>query len=182
MKSHFTLSTSAAGLNYIRDGTTLSREAKIPLTFGRGFSSISMFQGKKLLEYMDSVCLRVCVSVSVCLFLSVSVCVYYTLLSLVGNSGRLYPGKTTAAARAALSSPTSACWVFSCFRNPPNFDTDYRSITCVVIILLRAYTHGSLAHRQRVSTTFLTRENSLNFSCAPDGTRTSVNMNLSPTL
>ena len=35
-------------------------------------------------------------------------------------------GKDTAAARAALPSPTSACWVFSCFRIPPNCDMDYR--------------------------------------------------------
>ena len=45
-----------------------------------------------------------------------------------GNFGPPYLGKATAAARgAALPSPTSACWVFSCFRiHPPNSDMNYR--------------------------------------------------------
>ena len=37
------------------------------------------------------------------------------------------PYLAKAAAREALPSPTIACWVFSCFRNPPNSDyMDYR--------------------------------------------------------
>ena len=40
--------------------------------------------------------------------------------------GPPYLGETTAATRAVLPSPTSACWVFSCFRNPSNSDMDYR--------------------------------------------------------
>ena len=28
-------------------------------------------------------------------------------------------------------SVSKACWVFSCFRNPPNSDMDYISLTCV---------------------------------------------------
>ena len=52
-------------------------------------------------------------------------------------------GKARAAASAALPSPTSACWVYSCFRNPPNSDMDYR-ICAYVIILMRVYTHGGL--------------------------------------
>ena len=51
-----------------------------------------------------------------------------TLLSLLGNSGRLILVKNTAAARAAIPSPTSACWVFTCFRNPLNSDMDYMVI------------------------------------------------------
>ena len=39
---------------------------------------------------------------------------------------------------------------FRSFRNPPNSDVDYRIFN--VSILLRAYTHGVWAHRQRVST------------------------------
>ena len=35
-------------------------------------------------------------------------------------------GKTTAAPRAALPSPTRACWVCSRFRHTPNSDMDYR--------------------------------------------------------
>ena len=43
-----------------------------------------------------------------------------------GKFGPPYMGKAIAAARTALPSPTSACWVFPCFRNPPNSDMDYR--------------------------------------------------------
>ena len=51
----------------------------------------------------------------------------YTLLSCFGKLGPPYLGKLSAAARAALPSPTSTCWFFSCFRNPPaNSDMDYR--------------------------------------------------------
>ena len=38
-----------------------------------------------------------------------------------------YLGKAKAAVRAVLPSPTSACWIFSCFRNPSNSDMDYRT-------------------------------------------------------
>ena len=47
-------------------------------------------------------------------------------LSLSGKFGPPYLGKATTAARAVLPSPTSACWVFTCFRNPPHSDMDYR--------------------------------------------------------
>ena len=43
-----------------------------------------------------------------------------------GKYGPPYPGKATAAARAALPSPSSACWVFLCFRDPSKSDMDYR--------------------------------------------------------
>ena len=72
--------------------------------------------------------------------------------------------------------------MFSCFRNPPNFDMDYmtfnvrtRSFFCV-----RIHTGDGHAHRQRVSTIFLTRKNS-DVSCAPNGIRTSVLWIVSPT-
>ena len=45
-----------------------------------------------------------------------------------GKFGPSYLGNATAAARAALPSPTSACWVFSCFRNPSNSDDMYYMI------------------------------------------------------
>ena len=77
----------------------------------------------------------------------------------------------------------SACWVFSCFRNPPNSEMEYGIFnvrTCSFMCC--AYTHGGWAHRQRVSTICLTRKNSQLFSCAPDGIRTIVLWTLSPTL
>ena len=47
-----------------------------------------------------------------------------------GKIGPPYLGKATAAARAALLTQSyteaGACWVFSCFCNPPTSDTDYR--------------------------------------------------------
>ena len=42
-----------------------------------------------------------------------------------GKFGPPYVGKATADARAAVPSPSSACWAFSCFSNPPNSDMDY---------------------------------------------------------
>ena len=50
----------------------------------------------------------------------------YTLLIPFGKFGPPYPGKATAAAIAALPSPTSARWVFSYYHNPANSDMDYR--------------------------------------------------------
>ena len=69
-----------------------------------------------------------------------------------GKFGPPYLGKATAAARAALPSPTSAYWVFSCFRNPPNSDVDDMifNVRTWSFRLMRAYnyTHGGWAHRQ----------------------------------
>ena len=43
----------------------------------------------------------------------------------------------------------SAYWVFSCFRNPPNSDMDYRIVLrAYVIILVRVYTHVGWAARK----------------------------------
>ena len=62
-----------------------------------------------------------------CLRISPRFCgIYYTLLIPCGKLGPPYLGKATAASRAALPNPTSACWVFSCFRHPSNSDMDYR--------------------------------------------------------
>ena len=73
-----------------------------------------------------------------------------------GNFRLPHLGKTTAAARAALTRLQSACWVFSCFRNPLNSDMDY--IRTWSFLCVRVHT-GGWAHRQRVSTTFLTQKN-----------------------
>ena len=53
----------------------------------------------------------------------VFVCVFLHFIIPFGTFGLPYLGKATAAARAALPSPASACWVFSCFHNP--LDMDY---------------------------------------------------------
>ena len=43
----------------------------------------------------------------------------------------------------------SACWVFLCFRNPPNSNMEYRDLYQVyTIILACAYTHRGWAHWQ----------------------------------
>ena len=49
----------------------------------------------------------------------------YILLSLSGISGRLTWVRLQQPARAALPSPTAACWVIMCFHNPPKSDADY---------------------------------------------------------
>ena len=62
-------------------------------------------------------------------------------ITLFGKFGPSYLRKATAASRAALTqSYKCICWVFSCFRNPPNSDIDYRifnvrtwSLLCVRI-------------------------------------------------
>ena len=77
------------------------------------------------------------------------------------------PGKATEATRAVLPSPTSACWVFSCFRNPLNSDMDYRIFN--VIILMCIYTQG--LGTQTSQHNILTQKNCL--SCAPNGVQTS---------
>ena len=41
-----------------------------------------------------------------------------------------------------------------------------------IIFLDQCYTHGCWAHRQRVSTTFMTEKLKVFLSCAPDGIRT----------
>ena len=55
--------------------------------------------------------------------------------------------------------------IFSCFRNPPNSDMDYRSFSVCTWSLLYVgiHTGGWVHQRQRVSTTYLTRKNSLFF-------------------
>ena len=55
---------------------------------------------------------------------------FFHFIHLIIPFGKLGPsdlGTATAAARAALPSPASACWVFSCFHIPPKSDMDYRS-------------------------------------------------------
>ena len=87
-----------------------------------------------------------------------------------------YLGKATAAARAALPSHTIACWVLSCFRNPPKSYMDYMifnvrkwSFSCVRITIQTAVGHTNSESAQQ----FLTRKHS-RFSCASDGFRTQV--------
>ena len=57
------------------------------------------------------------------------ICLIYLFIHFTVPFGKFRPpylGKATAAARATLPNPAGACWVFSCFRNPPNSDMDYR--------------------------------------------------------
>ena len=54
----------------------------------------------------------------------------------------------------------SACWLFSCFRNPPNSDMECRIFIVHTWSFLCVCIHRGWAHWQRVSTTFFTLENS----------------------
>ena len=58
---------------------------------------------------------------------------FYTLLIPDGEFGPPYLDTATAAARAALPCPTSACWVFLCVHNPPNSDMDFRIFDVVML-------------------------------------------------
>ena len=93
-------------------------------------------------------------------FILILILILYTSLKICRKFGPPYLSKATAAARAPLPSPASACWVFLCFCNTPNSDMDYRifNMHIYVIILMRAYTHRDWAHRQWVSTTFFDSE------------------------
>ena len=65
----------------------------------------------------------------------------------------------------------SACWVFSCFQNPPISDAGYMIFSVRMwSFVVRA--HGGWA--QRVSTTYLTRKIRLRFWYASDGIGTRV--------
>ena len=84
-----------------------------------------------------------------------------------GKFGPPYLGKATAAARVALPSPTSACWVFSWFRNPPHSDMDYRifnvrtwSSVCMHKI------HTGVGHTDESAQHFWLRKTLNIFSCA----------------
>ena len=53
------------------------------------------------------------------------VMLFFSFLITFWKFGPPYLGKSTEDARAVLPSPTSACWVFLCFCNPPNSQRDY---------------------------------------------------------
>ena len=84
---------------------------------------------------------------------------FYTLLIPCGEFGPPYQGKVTAAARAALPSRTSACWVSLCFCNAPNSDMNYRIFNVCTWSFLCVCIHvGVWVKQQRVSTTFFYSE------------------------
>ena len=96
-----------------------------------------------------------------------------------------YLGNATAAARPVLPSLTSACWVFSCFRNPPKSDNDmdYRNFMCVSDhSYVRVYTWMGVGHTDKSAPIFWLGKTLTNFSCAPDRVRTSDLWISSPTL
>ena len=90
--------------------------------------------------------------------------IYFNSISLIpnGKCGLPYLGKATAAARAALPSPTRACWVFSPFCNPPNSDMAYR--------IFHVHTRSILCKRIHTGVGHIDSESSQQF-CAPDGVR-----------
>ena len=89
--------------------------------------------------------------------------------------GLPYLGKAAATARAELSSPTSACCIFACFRNPPNSDMDYRIFNVCACSFLCVRIHTGVGYTNSVSTHFWVRgKNSLSFLCAPDRILTRV--------
>ena len=90
---------------------------------------------------------------------------FNTLLSLSGNSGRLTWVRLQPPQEQLYPVLLVHAGFFSCFHNPPNSDTEYR----IFNVRTWSFLHGGWAHRQRFSTTFLTRKNSHKFvSCAPD--------------
>ena len=110
----------------------------------------------------------------------------FFIIHLIISSGKFgapYLGKATAASRTGLPSPTSACLVFSCFRNRPNSDMDYRSFNVRTWPFLCVHIHTGVGHTDSQSAQHLWLGKTLtNRSCAPDGIRTSGLWISSPTL
>ena len=57
-----------------------------------------------------------------------------------------YLNKDAGAARSAIPNPTNVCWVFSCFRNQPNYDMDYRIFNVRTWLLLCVRMHTGVGH------------------------------------
>ena len=91
--------------------------------------------------------------------------ILYTLLSLLGNSGHLTWGKAAATARLALPSPTSACWVVSCFRNPLNSDMDYRIFNMHTWSFLCVRIHTGVEHTDESAQHFSPKKTHKFFLC-----------------
>ena len=101
--------------------------------------------------------------------------VLYTLLIPCGKFRLPFLGKATVSSRAALPSPTSACWVFLCFRNPQSSDMDYRIFNVRTWSwLVHVYTHGDFGAPTASQHHILDLEKLMKFSCAPDRTQTWV--------
>ena len=78
-------------------------------------------------------------------------CFYCILLSLSGNSGSLIWVNVTAAARATLPSPKSACWVFP-------FSVIHRALTWTTASLVRVRDHSNIStYRNRTRVGIKTR-------------------------
>ena len=73
-----------------------------------------------------------------------------------------------------------ASWVFSCFRNPPNSDIEYRIFNVRTWAFLCVRIHTGVGHISQHN--ILYSEKLTMFSCAPDGIRTLVLGILRPTL
>ena len=82
-----------------------------------------------------------------------------------GKFGLPYLGKATAAPSATLPSPTSACWVFSCFCKLPNSDMDYRILMCVPDHSY-ACVYTGVGHTTNESAQVLTKKTSQIFLCS----------------
>ena len=93
------------------------------------------------------------------------------LLLLIGASycANHYPAISIYYTEVHLSScQHSACWVCSCFCNPPKSDMDYRLFNVYTwsFLCVHIYTHRGWTHRQRVGTTFLTQKTHKFFLCS----------------
>ena len=80
----------------------------------------------------------------------------------LGKFGPPHLSKATAVAIAALPNPTSACWVFSCFRNPPSSDMDYRIFNVCTWSFSRVRIHTRVGHTINQSAQHFDSENSYN--------------------
>ena len=82
-----------------------------------------------------------------------------------------YPSKATAAARAALSSAISACFIFLCFHNPPNSDMDCRIFNVRTWSFLCVRIHTGIRHTDESAQYFWLEKTLTIVSCVPDRVR-----------
>ena len=96
--------------------------------------------------------------------------VCFLFLHFIIPFGKFGPPCLSKAIAAATQSYKCMLGFFSCFRNPPNSDMDYRifNVHMWSFVCVHAYnTHRGWAHWQ-VSTTFFSRKKITIFFCAPD--------------
>ena len=94
---------------------------KLPLSLRQSSSAIDSFKSKlKIFSHTSKP-----PHFSLDLPVSSSVCISWGMLYTLSSQWEFLPWETWVAFPKESQVQQGACWVFSCFHNPPNFDMDY---------------------------------------------------------